>query len=134
VILLDTNACIAALNGRPPAVGERIAAALVRRRRVSVSTIGLFELWYGVGKSARAERNARSLEVFLDPLHLLPFEAEDGRIAGDIRAQMERGGRPIGPYDYLMAAQALRHDLTLITTNQREFSRVKNLKWENWAA
>jgi tRNA(fMet)-specific endonuclease VapC len=134
VILLDTNACIAALNGRPPVVGERIAAALVHRRRVSVSTICLFELWYGVGKSAHAERNARTLEVFLDPLHVLPFEGEDARIAGNIRAEMERGGKPIGPYDYLIAAQALHYDLTLITANEREFSRVKNLKWENWAA
>jgi predicted nucleic acid-binding protein len=53
VILLDTNACIAALNGRPYLVGERIAAALAHRRRVSVSTIGLFELRYGIAKSAQ---------------------------------------------------------------------------------
>jgi tRNA(fMet)-specific endonuclease VapC len=133
VILLDTNACIAALNGRPPAVGERIAAALVHRRSVSVSTIGLFELWYGVGKSIHVERNARTLEAFLDPLQVLAFNGDDARIAGDIRAELERSGSPIGPYDYLIAAQALRSGLTLITANEREFSRVKGLKWENWA-
>jgi tRNA(fMet)-specific endonuclease VapC len=132
VILLDTNACIAALNGRPRQVGERIAAALVHRRRVSVSTIGLFELWYGVGKSAHVERNARSLQAFLDPLHVLAFEGEDSRIAGDIRAGLERNGSPIGPYDYLIAAQAVRHNLTLITANEGEFSRVGGLKIENW--
>lgn len=134
MILLDTNACIAALNGRPHVVGERVAAALVHRRRVSVSTIGLFELWYGVGKSVHIQRNVHALEVFLDPLHVLLFEADDARIAGDIRAQLERNGSPIGPYDYLIAAQALRHDLTLVTANQREFSRVKGLKSENWAS
>ena len=132
MILLDTNACIAALNGRPRQVGERVAAALVHRRRVSLSTIGLFELWYGVRKSVRAESNALALEAFLAPLHVLTFDREDARIAGDIRAGLERNGNPIGPYDYLIAAQALRHDLTLITANQKEFTRVKGLKLENW--
>lgn len=134
MILLDTNACIAALNRRPHVVGERIAAALVHRRRVSVSSIGVFELWYGVAKSAHGQRNARALEVFLDPLHILSFDAEDARIAGNIRAALAKSGRPIGPYDYLIAAQALRYDLTLITANHREFSRITGLRLENWAA
>jgi tRNA(fMet)-specific endonuclease VapC len=134
VILLDTNACIAALNGRPRQVGERVAAALVHRRRVSVSTIGLFELWYGVGKSVHVESNTSALEAFLGPLHVLAFDGEDARIAGDIRAELERAGRPIGPYDYLIAAQAIRHGLTLISANEKEFSRVAGLRLENWLA
>jgi tRNA(fMet)-specific endonuclease VapC len=134
VILLDTNACIAALNGRPEAVGKRIAAAVTHRRSVSVSTIGVFELWYGIGKSAQVDCNIRALEAFLGPLQVLAFDLEDGRIAGNIRAELERVGRPIGPYDYLIAAQALRHDLTLITAHEKEFSRVAGLRWENWAA
>jgi tRNA(fMet)-specific endonuclease VapC len=134
VILLDTNACIAALNGRPRAVGERIGAAIAERCKVAVSTIGLFELWYGIAKSTHIDRNIRALEAFLDPLQVLPFDREDARIAGEIRARLERGGRPIGPYDYLIAAQALRHNLTLVTANEKEFSRVPGLRWENWAA
>jgi len=134
VILLDTNACIAALNGRPEAVGRRIASAITHRRSVSVSTIGLFELWYGIGKSAQVDRNIRALEAFLGPLQVLAFDLEDGRIAGNIRAELERVGRPIGPYDYLIAAQAIRRELTLITANEKEFSRVSGLRWENWAA
>jgi tRNA(fMet)-specific endonuclease VapC len=133
VILLDTDACIAALNARPQAVGMRIAEAIAHRRRVSVSTIGVFELWYGIAKSAHVDRNMRALDVFLNPLQVLTFDFEDGRIAGDIRARLERNGRPIGPYDYLIAAQAIRHNLTLITANQREFSRVPGLRLENWA-
>lgn len=134
MILLDTNACIAALNGRPRVVGERVGAAIAERRKVSVSTIGLFELWYGIAKSAHVDRNLRALEAFLNPLQVLPFDREDGRIAGDIRATLERAGRPIGPYDYLIAAQAIRHQFTLISANEREFSRVKGLRLENWAA
>jgi len=134
VILLDTNACIAALNGRPRLVGERIGAAIAERREVAVSTIGLFELWYGIAKSTQIDRNIRALETFLDPLKVLAFDSDDGRIAGDIRATLERGGRPIGPYDYLIAAQALRRNLTLVTANEKEFSRVGGLRWENWAA
>ena len=134
MILLDTNACIAALNGRPRLVGERIGAAIVERREVAVSTIGLFELWCGIAKSTHIDRNIRTLETFLDPLKVLAFDSDDGRIAGDIRATLERGGRPIGPYDYLIAAQALRRNLTLVTANEKEFSRVGGLRWENWAA
>jgi tRNA(fMet)-specific endonuclease VapC len=133
VILLDTNACIAALNGRPEPVGKRIASAITHRRSVSVSSIGLFELWYGIGKSVHVDQNVRALEVFLDPLQILPFDADAARIAGNIRADLERNGRPIGPYDYLIAAQAIRHNLTLITANEKEFSRVPALRWENWA-
>jgi len=74
-----------------------------------------------------------ALETFLGPLQILPFDAEDGRIAGDIRARLEQSGTPIGPYDYLIAAQAVRHKLTLVTANEKEFSRVDGLRWENWA-
>jgi tRNA(fMet)-specific endonuclease VapC len=134
VILLDTNACIAALNGRPESVGKRIATAISHRRRVSVSSISVFELWYGIGKSAQVDRNIGALEVFLGPLEVLAFDRQDGRFAGEIRARLERSGSPIGPYDYLIAAQAIRHDLTLITANEKEFLRVPGLKLENWVA
>ena len=99
-----------------------------------VSSIAVFELWYGVGKSTRQDFNRKRLEVFLSgPIVVLPFEDADARTAGALRASLETSGRPIGAYDLLIAAQALRHGLTLVTANVSEFSRVTGLAWQDWA-
>lgn len=93
-----------------------------------------FELWYGVAKSVRQEFNRKRLETFLSgPLTVLPFEDADARAASTIRAALETAGKPIGAYDVLIAGQALRHELTLVTANVSEFSRVKGLMWQDWA-
>jgi tRNA(fMet)-specific endonuclease VapC len=134
VILLDTNVCIAVINRRPASVLQRLRAADPRRSLSRVSTISIFELRFGVAKSARIEANAEALEIFLRSIAVLSFDEEDARIAGNIRAELERNGRPIGPYDYLIAAQAIRHNCALITANEKEFSRVAGLRWENWTA
>ena len=131
--LLDTNACIAALNGRPALVVERLAETRAHRKVISISTMVLTELWYGVSKSEHVERNTRLLEAFIQPFQVLVFDSEDARIAGDIRTRLERLGTPVGPYDCLIAAQAVRHNLTVVTANTREFERVKGLRLENWA-
>lgn len=132
--LLDTNACIALINGKPAAVRARFQKVLDAGARVNVSTVVAFELWYGVAKSAQQESNTSRLEAFFaGPIGLLPFEEEDAKAAGRIRATMEAAGRPIGAYDLLIAGQALRHRLTLVTANAKEFSRVKGLLWEDWA-
>ncbi len=132
--LLDTNACIALINGRPAAVRVRMQKATARGDHVLTSSIAVFELWYGVGKSTRQDFNSRRLEAFLSgPILVLPFEDADARIAGTLRASLEASGKPIGAYDLLMAAQALRHSLTLVTANVSEFSRVKGLAWQDWA-
>jgi len=70
---------------------------------------------------------------FAGPVMMLAFEAEDAKVAGRVRAGLEAVGKPIGAYDLLIAGQALRHELTVITTNGREFGRVKGLEWEDWA-
>ncbi len=99
-----------------------------------VSSIVAFELWYGVFKSSRAESNGARLATFLaGPVALLAFEDEDARVAGSIRATLEASGRPIGAYDVLIAGQALNRQLTLVTANVSEFSRVKGLSWQDWA-
>ena len=132
--LLDTNACIALINGKAPSVRTQLQRALAADAKVLVSSIVAFELWYGVAKSARPEANARLLETFFaGPVSLLAFEPEDAKVAGRVRASLETVGRPIGAYDLLIAGQALRHQLTLITANGREFGRVKGLEWEDWA-
>jgi len=101
---------------------------------MSISSICAFELWYGVAKSARRPANTQQLASFLaNWVSLLSFDEEDARFAGDLRAEMEAIGRPIGQYDLLIAGQALRHKMTLVTANTREFGRIKNLQWEDWS-
>jgi tRNA(fMet)-specific endonuclease VapC len=71
--------------------------------------------------------------VFLAPFELLPFDDDDARAAGAIRAELERAGTPIGAYDTLLAGQAIRRGLVLVTANVAEFERVTALQWTNWA-
>lgn len=132
--LLDTNACIALINGSPESVSSRFQHAAATGAQISVPSIVAYELWYGVGKSKRPEFNSRRVETFFSgPLHVLPFDVEDAKSAGAIRSALEAKGRPMGAYDVLIAGQAVRHKLTLVTANVREFSRVAGLKWEDWA-
>jgi tRNA(fMet)-specific endonuclease VapC len=134
MICLDTNAVIAVLNNKSPAVRMRMGAAIAAGRPLAMSSIVLFELRYGAAKSARPDRNAQRVVDFLaGPIEVLPFESEDADEAGDIRAALERAGTPIGPYDVLLAAQARRRDALLVTANRREFARVPRLKIEDWA-
>jgi tRNA(fMet)-specific endonuclease VapC len=132
--LLDTNACIALINGTPKAVRRRFQRAIAKEATVLVSAVVAFELWYGVAKSERREANTQRLEAFLaGPLGWIAFDEEDAREAGAVRAELERAGKPIGAYDVLIAGQARRRRATVVTSNTREFDRVKGLKWEDWA-
>ena len=131
--LLDTNICIAIINGKSPLVEKRLLEELAAKAQLFVSTVTAFELWYGVAKSARRPANTKQLAAFFAGwVSLLPFEEEDARFTGEIRAAMEAIGRPVGVYDLLIAGQALRHEMTLVTANAREFGRIKNLLWEDW--
>jgi tRNA(fMet)-specific endonuclease VapC len=131
--LLDTNACIALMNGAPPAVRSRFEKAVRGGFQVYVSSIVTFELWYGIAKSARVEMNTQRLEALLSSVIALPFDNGDSRAAGSVRAALEAVGRPIGTYDYLIAGQARARQLTLVTANVSEFSRVNGLLWQDWA-
>jgi tRNA(fMet)-specific endonuclease VapC len=134
MISLDTNAVIAAINRRLPSVRPRLEAAIVAGEPVGISAIVLFELRYGIIKSARPQENRAILEAFLAlDVTPWPFESEDAEEAGEIRAELERRGTPIGPYDVLIAAQARRRGAVLITANTLEFARVPGLTIENWA-
>jgi tRNA(fMet)-specific endonuclease VapC len=131
--LLDTNACIALIHGKPASVRSRFQKAINAGDIVHVSSIAAFELWYGAEKSTQKETNRDRLRTFFSgPIVLMNFEEEDAKTAGAVRASLEVAGRPIGAYDLLMAGQALRSKVTLVTANAREFSRVKGLDWEDW--
>ena len=83
--------------------------------------------------SRRVRRNRQRLETFFaGPITLLAFEEQDAQVAGTLRAALESSGKPIGAYDLLIAGQALRHKLTLITANVSEFARVQGLHWQDW--
>jgi|SRR5262252_8272568 len=134
MICLDTNVVVAALNPKPSRIRERLRHALYQGEIVAVPAIVLFELWYGIKKSARPAENAAGLSVFLSGgVISWPFEVEDAEEAGNIRAALERIGKPIGPYDTLIAAQARRRGAILITADSREFARVPGLRSEDWA-
>jgi tRNA(fMet)-specific endonuclease VapC len=132
--LLDTNAVIALLTNRPSTVRERLREIPTTALQLAVSSIVLFELWYGVARSRHRADNTQRLRSFMSgAVTVLPFEEEDAATAGDLRAELERRGTPIGPYDLLIAAQALRAGATLVTANVSEFRRVPGLNWEDWS-
>lgn len=134
MICLDTNAVVAAINGRPASVRPRLEAALLDEVPVGLPTVVLYELRYGIAKSARVEANMAALAAFLTlEVTPWPFEPEDAGEAGEMRAELERAGTPVGPYDILIAAQARRRDAVLVTANSRELGRVRGLRIENWS-
>ena len=131
--LLDTNAVIALLRNRPAGVRNRLRQAVSEGGSIAVSSVVLYELWYGVARSERRRENADRLRVFLSGnIDIIPFEEDDAVAAGELRAALETAGTPIGPYDLLIAAQALRNRTTLVTANVSEFARVRGLSWQDW--
>jgi len=131
--LLDTNVCIALINGISPKVRARSVQATQRGAALVTSSIVAHELWYGVAKSERVAQNANRLAAFLDrAVKVLDYSAKDAQAAGEIRAELERQGQRIGEYDTLIAGQAFSRNLILVTANTREFERVKGLTVEDW--
>jgi len=131
---LDTNAVIALLKNEPADVRRRLRRVVSRGAAVAISSVVLYELWYGVARSARRRENAERLRVFLSgSVDVVAFDEEDAMAAGELRATLEAAGTPIGPYDLLIAAQALRTGATLVTANVSEFARVRGLAWQDWS-
>ncbi|RHX78753.1 type II toxin-antitoxin system tRNA(fMet)-specific endonuclease VapC [Leptospira yasudae] len=128
--LLDTNICIYIINQKPDSVYKKFKK--IKLENIFISSITEFELKYGVQKSLHFEKNLKVLEEFLSYLNILSFGSKDSNKAAKIRVDLERVGKPIGPFDLLIASQALSNKLTLVTNNEKEFNRIKELKIENW--
>jgi len=128
--LLDTNICIYIINKKPISVIERLQAK--QPHDVAISTITIAELEYGISRSSSPDQNRVALLEFLIPFSILDFDHMAAVHYGSIRCSLEAKGRPIGPMDLLLAAQARSRNLTLVTKNEREFRRVAELKVENW--
>jgi tRNA(fMet)-specific endonuclease VapC len=131
--LLDTNVCIALMNGNSEKVRSLYAHAVLAGIPLATSSICMHELWYGVEKSSQQNRNSRKLRSFIaEDIEVLNFSNEDALAAAQIRAELERKGTRIGEYDTLIAGQALARQMTLVTANTREFHRVQGLQLEDW--
>ena len=129
MILLDTNICIYIINAKPAAVLERFKH--YRLGEIGLCSVVAAELAFGVAKSGSA-RNRQALEMFLAPLTILPFDDRAAWAYGDLRAELERRGTPIGSLDTMIAAHALSLQAKLITNNTREFAQVPGLHVDNW--
>ena len=133
--LLDTNICIALINGTSSRARQQYFQFAARGTHPQVSSIVAHELWYGVAKSERVTQNANRLSAFLrSAVEVLDFTETDAQAAGEIRTKLERSGARIGEYDTLIAGQAFCRNLILVTANTREFAHVKGLVVEDWTA
>ena len=127
--LLDTNILIAALKGLDK-IRRRLESEQLSAIRLSAIVLG--ELEFGAEKSAYGERNRARLTALAQRLPLVGIDYSTTRHYGKIRALLERQGTPVGANDTWIASQALAIDATLVTDNEREFSRVPGLSLENW--
>jgi tRNA(fMet)-specific endonuclease VapC len=129
--MLDTDTCSCVMRAATPAVDRRLAEAGVEQ--VCISVVTKAELLFGVAPSPSAARDAASVAQLLSYLQVLDLPEAAADHYAEIRAQLQRKGRPIGANDLLLAAHARCLGLTLVTNNVREFSRVPGLAVENWA-
>ena len=128
--LLDTNICIQIIRRKPSELLSRLTALPVGD--VGLSAITAAELHVGVQKSRDPARNAEALTMFLLPLEIADFDCAAAEAYGRIRVMLEAIGTPIGPLDTLIAGHAVSLNTTLVTDNVAEFSRVPDLRIENW--
>jgi len=127
--MLDTNICIYVVKNYPLELRERFNQLA---DQLCISSITLGELYYGAEKSARRIENLRAIEQFSARLEVLSFSPKAAAHYGQMRAEIERQGRPIGPHDMLIGAHARSEGLTVVTNNLREFRRLPGLRVENW--
>lgn len=129
--LIDTNICIYIMNQRPAEVVEHFKKHTLGD--IGISSVTVSELYYGVSKSQRKQKNAKRLQAFLLPFDILSYDEAASIHYGDIRAELEAKGNVIGALDMMIAAHARSQDLVLVTNNESEFLRVPALQVENWA-
>jgi len=127
--VLDTNTLIYFFKGE-----GRIAESLFQHapRDTGIPAIVIYELQVGIAKSPSPDKRIKQLAELTSIIRVLPFHQQEAKAAAAIRAELERQGTPIGPYDILIAGTALAHGATLVSRNVREFQRIKGLQVESW--
>jgi tRNA(fMet)-specific endonuclease VapC len=127
--MLDTNIVIYTIKNRP----EYIRTLFNKHKeQLCISTVSLGELIFGAEHSRQIERNLADIEAMITRLEVLPFDNKAAYHFGQIRAELYQKGKPIGPYDMMIAGHARGYGLILVTNNMKEFSRVPGLMLENW--
>jgi tRNA(fMet)-specific endonuclease VapC len=127
--VLDTNILIYFFKGLGK-VGQNILAE--SPKDIGIPAIVFYELEVGIKKSQAPQKRMRQLKDFISVVNVLPFGKAEAKVSAEIRAQLEKRGTPIGPYDILIAGTALANQATLVTHNSDEFKRIKNLDVIDW--
>ncbi len=128
--MLDTNICIYIIKKRPVQVIQKLQTMDIEQ--ISISSITLSELEYGVSKSSNPDKNKLALAQFLAPVEIMDYNDLAAQHYGQIRASLENKGTPIGALDTFIAAHAKSLNYVLVSNNTREFERVDGLKIVNW--
>lgn len=127
--MLDTNIVIYTIKNRP----ERVRSLFNRHEgQMCISTVTWGELVYGSERSSQPERNLADIEGLAARMEIAPFDAPAATHFGQVRAELYRLGRPIGPYDMMIAGHARAMGLVLVTNNMEEFERVPGMRLDNW--
>jgi tRNA(fMet)-specific endonuclease VapC len=127
--MLDTNICIYVIKNYPPKLRERFNRLA---EQLCVSSVTLAELFYGAEKSSRRLENLQAIEQFCSRLEVLAFSPKAAAHFGQIRADVERLGKPVGPFDMLIGAHARAEGLIVVTNDAREFRPLPGVQVENW--
>ncbi len=130
IYLLDTNVCVVYLNQPQSQVVKQLHC--FQPQDIAVCAPVKAELFFGAMKSKQPDKTLEKQQCFLAAFNSLPFNDDAALFFGKIRADLQRQGQPIGPYDLQIAAIAIANDLTLVTHNTREFNRVNGLKLVDW--
>lgn len=128
--LLDTNICIYAMKNSYASLTEKLFQ--INPSDIFISSITVGELEYGCAKSKWGIRSRRIMELFISAYTVLPFDPDDAKQFGILRAELAKSGHIIGPYDMQIAGQGLNRGLTVVTHNMKEFTRVPGLQLEDW--
>ena len=129
-LLLDKNICIYIIKQQPATVIKHFLEYQVGD--IGISSITISELRYGVAKSTHREKNAKALDEFIIPLEVVSFDEGAAHVYGDIRANLEKAGTPIGSMDMLIAAHAISLGIPLVTNNVSEFVSIPSLNIIDW--
>ena len=127
--MLDTNILIYAIKNRPKEIRKTFKR---NADYLSMSAVTLGELIYGAERSAQVTRNLQDIEGLAARMDVIPFDYHAATHFGQVCAELSKKGKPIGPYDSMIAGHARALGLILVTNNIREFKRVPGLRVENW--
>ncbi len=127
--ILDTNTLIYFFKGMGNVSSKLLATS---PKEIAIPSIVLYELEYGIAKSNSPRKRQAQLNELCSVVEVLPFNSQEARCSALIRANLEKKGTPIGPYDLLIAGTAVAYQGILVTNNTKEFDRVPDLKLENW--